>query len=129
GERMKLEEKAHFISERPGRDRYFFELSPEEKSDLIAGDPLYGEVVCRCEQITKREIIDAIRNPLGVKTVSAVKYRARAMMGRCQGGFCLPRIVQIMREEFGFEPEDYLLRGGKSALFTGYVRDRKCCHA
>lgn len=129
GGRIRLEEKPDFISERPGRDRYFHELSTEEKSDLIAKDPLYGEVVCRCEQITKREIIDAISNPLGVKTVGAVKYRARAMMGRCQGGFCLPRIVEIMRREFGFEPRDYLLRGKKSALFTGWARDRKCYHA
>lgn len=129
GKLVKLEEKPDFISERRGSDRYFCDLSTEEKSDLVAQDPLYGEVVCRCEQITKREIIDALSNPLGVKTVAGVKYRARAMMGRCQGGFCLPRIVQIMREEFGFEPQDYLLKSRNSPLFAGYVRDRKCCHA
>lgn len=121
-EKIPLREKAGFIAERPGRVESFYELSPEEKADLVAQDPDYGEVVCRCEQITKREVLDAIQNPLGASTVAGIKYRSRAMMGRCQGGFCLPRIVQILEKEFGYRPEDYLLFSKGSHLFTGRVR-------
>ncbi|MDB9822278.1 NAD(P)/FAD-dependent oxidoreductase [Deltaproteobacteria bacterium] len=117
-----LEKKDSFIAERQGRPGTFSELSPEEKSDLVARDPDYGEIVCRCEQITKKEILDAIENPLGNRTILGIKYRARAMMGRCQGGFCLPRIVEILEKEFGYNPEDFLLNRPGSGLFTGHVR-------
>ena len=89
----------------------------------MAQDPDYGEVVCRCEQITKKEVLDAINNPLGVRTIAGIKYRSRAMMGRCQGGFCTPRIVAILEKEFGYRPEDYLLFGKDAPLFTGRIRD------
>jgi glycerol-3-phosphate dehydrogenase len=123
GEKLPLEEKTDFVKEREGRAGSFHELSPEEKADLVAQDPDYGEVVCRCEQITKREVLDAIENPLGVKTVNALKFRSRAMMGRCQGGFCFPRIVQILTREFGYRPEDFLLKSAESHLFSGRVRE------
>lgn len=121
-ERLPLKEKATFKPERPGRTELFHELPAEEKADLVAQDPDYGEVVCRCEQITKREVLDAIQNPLGARTIAGIKYRSRAMMGRCQGGFCLPRIVQILEKEFGYRPEDYLLFSKGSHLFSGRVR-------
>ena len=89
----------------------------------MALDPDYGEIVCRCEQITKKEVIDAIRNPLGANTMAGIKYRSRAMMGRCQGGFCMPRIVQILENEFDYRPEDYLLFSEGSDLFKGRVRE------
>lgn len=117
-----LEEKDSFNPERPGRLEMFSELSPEEKADLVAKDPDYGEIVCRCEQITKREIIDAIEDPLGNRTIAGIKYRARAMMGRCQGGFCLPRIVEILEREFGYNPEDFIFNRPGSRLFSGRVR-------
>ncbi|QTA89603.1 NAD(P)/FAD-dependent oxidoreductase [Desulfonema magnum] len=121
-EKIPLEEKPSFISERPGIVGFFNELRPEEQADLVAKDPDYGEIVCRCEQVTKKEVLDAIQNPLGAKTIGAIKYRSRAMMGRCQGGFCLPRIVQILQKDFGYRPEDYLLSNAGSQLFTGRVR-------
>jgi glycerol-3-phosphate dehydrogenase len=120
---LPMKRKDGFISERPGRAESFSELSPEEKADLAADNPDYGEIVCRCEQITKKEVLDAIQNPLGVKTIAAIKYRARAMMGRCQGGFCLPRIVQILEKEFGYRPEDFLLFSPDSHLFKGRIRE------
>ena len=119
---MPLRKKGRFIADRPGRAGSFAELSHEEKADLVAGDPDYGEIVCRCEQVTKREILDAIRNPLANKTIAGIKYRARAMMGRCQGGFCMPRIVEILEREFGYRPEDFILNRPGSRLFTGRVR-------
>ncbi len=121
-ELMTLEKKAAFKPERPGKVGFFYELSPEEKADLVAMDPDYGEIICRCEQITKKELIDAIQNPLGNKTINGIKYRSRAMMGRCQGGFCLPRIIQILVKEFGYRPEDFVLKSAGSRLFSGHVR-------
>ena len=121
-EMISLEKKEDFIPESPGRTGFFHELSAEEKADLVAQDPDYGEIVCRCEQITKREILDAIENPLGNKTIAGIKYRARAMMGRCQGGFCLPRIVEILDKEFGYGPTDYILNSPGSNLFVGKIR-------
>jgi len=119
---VNLKEKERFVSERPGSPGFFHELSEEEKTDLVAKNPDYGEVICRCEQITKKEIVDAIQNPLRNSTINGLKYRSRAMMGRCQGGFCLPRIVEILEQEFGYRPEDYLLQGKGSPLFSGRVR-------
>jgi glycerol-3-phosphate dehydrogenase len=121
-ELLPLPPKGAFVAEREGRAGFFFELSPEEKADLVAENPDYGEIVCRCEQITRKEVLDAIQNPLGVRTINGLKYRSRAMMGRCQGGFCLPRIVQILEKEFGYRPEDYLLQHASSPLFAGRVR-------
>ncbi len=123
GHHLPLEEKKTFVSCREGRREFFCELSTEEKAALVAEDPEYGEVVCRCEGITRREVLDALANPLGARTLVSLKYRARVTMGRCQGGFCLPRIVRILRDEFGYAPEDYLLRGGSSPLFVGRVRE------
>jgi glycerol-3-phosphate dehydrogenase len=117
--------KKEFNGTRSGMTGHFYELSDEEKADLVAQDPDYGEVVCRCEQITKKEVLDAIQNPLGARTINGIKYRSRAMMGRCQGGFCLPRIVQILEKEFGYRPEDYLLKNLNSPLFSGNMRPDK----
>lgn len=110
---------------RPGNPLFFSELPAEERADLISENPNYGEVICRCEKITKQEILDAINNPLGARTLVSIKYRARASMGRCQGGFCLPRITRILRDEFGWRPEDFLKRGASSPLFAGNVRPEK----
>ena len=116
-----LIEKGDFISERKGITP-FRELSLEQKEKLIKENPEYGEVICRCEGITKKEILDAINNPLGVTTLAGIKYRARPMMGRCQGGYCLTRIVDLLKEQKGIEPEQITMRGGDSGLFTGRVK-------
>ncbi len=89
---------------------------------LIAEDPDYGEIVCRCEMVTKREIVDAINNKLDATSLNAIKYRSRATMGRCQGGFCGPRIVDLLLEN-GKSPESITLNGGDSWLFLGTTED------
>ena len=122
GSLVDLKEKDRFISERLGPVGFFHELPEKEKADLVAKNPDYGEVICRCEQITKKEVLDAIQNPLGNSTINGIKYRSRAMMGRCQGGFCLPRIVEILEKEFGYRPEDFFLQSKNSPLFSGRVR-------
>ncbi|MEC4630660.1 (2Fe-2S)-binding protein, partial [Bacillus safensis] len=71
-------------------------LSKEERIRLIKEKPEYGNLICRCEMITEGEIIDAIRRPLGAKSLDGVKRRTRAGMGRCQAGFCSPRTMEIL---------------------------------
>jgi len=121
GNKEDLIEKPDFIGKRKGIVE-FRKLSNEEKDRLIKECPEYGEVVCRCEHITKKEIMDAIENPLGVRTLAGIKYRARAMMGRCQGGYCLTRIVEILTKEYGIPVEEVTLRGKNSKLFEGRVK-------
>ncbi|PIE33671.1 FAD/NAD(P)-binding oxidoreductase [candidate division KSB3 bacterium] len=114
-----LEKKPDFIPTRPG----FLKFSDQNEATqrrLIQQNPDYGEIICRCENITKQEVLDAVRNPLGAKTLNSIKYRTRAMMGRCQGGYCLTRLVDILMQEFGLALEDVLLGEKDSALFTGY---------
>ena len=81
----------------------FRELSPKEQSELITKNPAYGKVVCRCETITEAEIVESIRRPIGAKNLDAVKRRTRTQMGRCQGGFCSLRIIELLARETGIE--------------------------
>jgi glycerol-3-phosphate dehydrogenase len=79
--------------------------------------------VCRCEHVSKREVLDALNNPFSARTINAVKYRTRAGMGRCHGGFCLPRIVEILEEEYGLTPEEIKMKNLDSPLFVGKTKD------
>jgi len=98
----------------------FEEQDEETKKTLIKQDSDYGEIVCRCEKVTKKEILEAINNPLGARSLISIKYRTRAMMGRCQGGYCLPRIIEILRKDFNLAPREVTLKGKNSYLLTGY---------
>ncbi|MCQ2796580.1 MAG: (2Fe-2S)-binding protein [Bacilli bacterium] len=86
------------------------------KDNLIKRNPNYGEVVCRCEKITKQEIIDAIRRPLPVNSTDAIKRRTRAGMGRCQGGFCGPQVLKILAEEKGVDYANIAKKGNVHVL-------------
>jgi glycerol-3-phosphate dehydrogenase len=98
----------------------FEEQDEETKKALIKQDPNYGEIVCRCEKVTKKEILEAINNPFGARSLISIKYRTRAMMGRCQGGYCQTRIMEILRESFKLSPQEITLKGNNSYLLTGY---------
>ncbi|MEF8848852.1 MAG: NAD(P)/FAD-dependent oxidoreductase, partial [Candidatus Thermoplasmatota archaeon] len=88
-----LERKENFkIKE---KRKKFSELSNKERMDLIDEDPRWGRIVCRCEHVTEAEVVQALSNPLGAKSISSIKYRCRAGMGRCQSGFCLQHMVRI----------------------------------
>jgi glycerol-3-phosphate dehydrogenase len=121
GERETLIPNPSFDPIRKGIKR-FHEATREEQAALIAADPDYGEIVCRCETITRAEIREAIHNPLGVCTVNGIKVRTRASMGRCQGGYCETRITAMIREELGKAVTDVRLTNGDSTMFTGYVK-------
>ena len=99
------------------------ELSFEERSDLVKENPAYGTVICRCETITEGEIVDAIHRVPGAKSVDGVKRRTRAGMGRCQGGFCSPRVLEILARELGVPMSEITKSGGKSKLIVGVNKD------
>lgn len=96
------QKKENFISTRKGIPSIAL-ASDEERHRLIKENPAYGNVICRCETVTEGEILDAIRRPLGAKTTDGVKRRTRAGMGRCQAGFCNPKVVEILARELQVE--------------------------
>ena len=100
-----------------------YELPYEKKAKLIESNKDWGEIICRCEHVSKAEIIAAINNPLGVKTLNGIKKRTRAMTGRCQGGFCLPRIIEILEKFVNNPVKEITLKGEGSELFTGRTRE------
>ena len=101
---LALERKADFQASRK-RIR-FREMSPEEKAKLVAEHPAYGRVICRCETVTEGEILDALAGPIPPRSVDGVKRRAGAGLGRCQGGFCGPRVVELLAREQHRSPGD-----------------------
>jgi len=103
----------------------FEEQDEETKKALIRQDPNYGEIVCRCEKVTKKEILEAANNPLGARSLISIKYRTRAMMGRCQGGYCQTRIMEILRESFKLSPQEINLKGNNSYLLVGYRSNKE----
>jgi glycerol-3-phosphate dehydrogenase len=101
----------------------FAQLSDGDKARMIAQDPDYGEIVCRCETVTRAEIRQAIHNPLGVSTLTGIKYRTRCMMGRCQGGYCQMRVARMIEEELSKAETELLYARAGSRLFKGKVRE------
>lgn len=100
----------------------FSEMSREEQRQAVSENPDYGEIVCRCETVTRAEILAAIHNPLGVHTVSGIKNRTRATMGRCQGGYCETRITEMIEKELSLAPEEIRYQKADGYMFTGRVR-------
>ncbi len=107
--------KADFDPIRPEPVR-FRHMSTEERAKLIEKNKAYGRIVCRCETITEGEILDAIHAPAGARDVDGVKRRTRAGMGRCQGGFCGSKVVEILARELGVEMNEITKFGGKSKI-------------
>lgn len=118
-EKYPAPEKENFISTRKGIPN-MAEATAEERKVLIASNPAYANVICRCELVTEGEIVDAIHRPLGATTLDGVKRRTRAGMGRCQSGFCSPKVVEILARELGVDSGEITKSGGASKLLTGY---------
>ena len=121
---MKLEKKINFKTNTRQKKR-FAAMSREEQSAMIKKDEKWGRIVCRCEQVSEAEVIEALSNPLNARTLSSVKYRCRAGMGRCQGGFCTQHIVRLMEKEFHMDVTELKLKSPTSYLFARRVRDEK----
>lgn len=100
----------------------FKTLSSNEKNELIYKQPEYGRIVCRCESITEGEIIDAIKSPITPCSVDAIKRRTGAGMGRCQGGFCGPRVLELLARYLGKAPEEILQDKNGSFILTGETK-------
>lgn len=100
---LELVPKEDFICQR--RRVRFKELSPEQRAELVRQDPAYGRVICRCETITEGEILEAMKGLIPPRSVDGVKRRVNAGMGRCQGGFCGPRVVEILARELDLTPQ------------------------
>ncbi|MBO4859289.1 MAG: NAD(P)/FAD-dependent oxidoreductase [Treponema sp.] len=116
---LKVSPAAHFIEEREGIPSFKLS-SQEEKLALIKKDKRYGQIICRCEMITEGEIVAAIHSPIGAVDLDGVKRRTRAGMGRCQAGFCSPRVTEILSRELQIPMINITKRGG-----TSYVLDSK----
>lgn len=110
---LTLTEKASIVTTYTAPVR-FGSLPRHEQKRLVEQNPRYGKVVCRCEYVTEGEIIDAIR--AGARTLDGIKFRTRAGMGRCQGGFCSWRCMELLSEELGIPLEEVTKRGGDSWL-------------
>lgn len=121
-EKMGLIRKEDFVAKRKGILNPA-EISMEDRNKLIRENPAYGNMICRCEMITEGEIIDAVNRPIGAKSLDGVKRRTRAGMGRCQGGFCSPRVMEIIARERGIEISEVTKSGGKSKLIVGLNKD------
>jgi glycerol-3-phosphate dehydrogenase len=112
---LKLEAKPDFC---PLIEKYTSsrKMSKSQWNEAVKKDPAHGRIVCRCEKITEADIVTSIRRTIGARSVDAVKRRTRAGMGRCQGGFCSPRIVEILSKELGIPFEEVTKSGGESVF-------------
>lgn len=100
----------------------FIEINDDEKVGVIKENPKYGRIICRCEKVTEGEIVASINKPAGARSLDGVKRRTRAGMGRCQGGFCSPRVMEILSRELGIPMEEVTKMGGKSRILVGRTK-------
>jgi glycerol-3-phosphate dehydrogenase len=116
-----LEKKENFISTRKKPVRVS-DLNYKDRKDIIRKNPVYGRIVCRCEGISEGEIVDAIHSNPPALTMDAIKRRTRVGMGRCQSGFCLPKVAKILSRETGKPIEDIMKNIDGSHLFIGKAK-------
>lgn len=118
---LALNRKPNFIDSR--RVIRFKKLSPEQKSELVKKNPLYGRIICRCETVTEGEIVEALHAPIVPTTIDGIKRRCGAGLGRCQGGFCGPRVHEIIARELRIPMEQVQLEKAGSAILTGETKE------
>ena len=97
----------------------------EEIREMIAEDERYGKIVCRCENVSEKEIIDAINSPLKPITLDAIKRRTRAGMGRCQGGFCFSKVMELIAKETGMSIDEVCKESAGSRIIVGDIKDER----
>ena len=118
---LELAENPDFVAVRKSAHA-FRDASLEEKNAMIRENPAYGRIICRCEGVTEGEILDAIRRNPGATDLDGVKRRTRAQMGRCQGGFCMPYITELLAREQGIAYEAVTKCGGNSVINVGKTK-------
>ena len=121
-QKLDATEKLTFISTRKDIP-HLRELPFADRQALVRENPAYGNIICRCEQISEGEIVDAIHRVPGAKSLDGVKRRVRAGMGRCQGGFCSPKVMEILSRELGIPQTELTKSGGDSKLLVGYTKE------
>ena len=119
---LKLTLKNNFIAKREGI-KHIRNMNDKELAEAIKSNPLYGHVICRCEVVSEAEIVEAIRRNPGAKDLDGIKRRVRAGMGRCQMGFCTPRVMEILSNELDIPLEDITKKGGDSKLLVGRIKE------
>ncbi len=121
---IEMKKKANFKETLPEYPRFQeYEDKGELWKKVVVNNKEYGEIICRCEHVTRGEIIAAIHRPVPARTLDAIKRRTRAGMGRCQGGFCGPRLVKILSRELGISPLKVTKRGNKSNIFKARIKE------
>ena len=114
-EKLGLEKKENFIATRRTA-KAFSQMTKEEQRAAVAENPAYGNIICRCETVTEAEILDALHRPVPAKSLDGVKRRTRTGMGRCQAGFCTPKLAEILRRELGLDYEEITKTGKGSEI-------------
>jgi glycerol-3-phosphate dehydrogenase len=117
---LELNNKEFFIDSR--HQVRFNHLTIDEKKELIKENPLYGRIICRCETITEGEIINALHSPIPPRSLDGVKRRVNAGMGRCQGGFCGPKVLELIARELNIQPEDVVMEKEGTFILTGETK-------
>lgn len=120
--KLSANKKNNYIKTRKGIVK-LKDLNNEERSKLIKENPLYGQIICRCEEISEGEIIDAIKRNPGAKSLDGIKRRVRAGMGRCQAGFCSPKVMEILARELNKPFEEITKNNSKSKMVIGKMGD------
>lgn len=119
---LKCSQKKNFIDKR--RDVYRFrDMSKEERNEIIALDKRYGNIVCICSNVSEGEIVDAIRRPLGARTIEGVKRRTGAMMGGCDGSYCLNKIINILARELDKKPTEIVQDSKNSKVLASRIKE------
>ncbi len=119
-DRVTLAPNDKFIPERRNIPRFLY-MDMDARKKLSHEDPAYSQIVCRCETVTEGQVIEAIRR--GARTITAVKMMTRAGTGRCQGGFCCPRVAEILSRELGIPLDEITRHGGESKLLAGKTKE------
>ena len=121
-EKLKATKKDNFIAKRKNIVKVA-ELSHDERKKVIEKNPLYGQIICRCEEISEGEIVDAIKRVPGATSLDGVKRRVRAGMGRCQAGFCSPKVMEIIARETGKKMEDVCKNNPSSRMVLSKMEE------
>lgn len=124
---LELQPNQDFVPVRKGIES-FARASASRKAELIEENPLYGRIICRCEMITEAEIVQAVHSVIGATDLDGVKRRTRSGMGRCQGGFCSPRVTEIISRELKIPMIEVTKKGGCSYVLYGKTRSTDEVH-